>query len=870
VAEVEFFPFRYNPVARQLRRLTGGTLSVAFNRARSSRVRPARGRPAADAVRRGVALSVENFDQFAAEYSPPPSPQVDPASQPGYVIVTTSFIQSNSVELAAFVQSKQDKGFAVTLATEPTWGGGTGNAAAENLRAWLAAHYAALNAQYVLLIGNPDPTNGDVPMKSCRPRAADPGQDCPTDCYYAELTGNWDLDGDTKYGEYEHDCGPGGADRNYEVVVGRIPFYGVVSDLDGILRRILRYANTSPSNAVWRKRALLPMEALDGSTPMYQLGEEIKNAILIPAGGWAFHRLYDASYGLVPPPETIPCTRDNVTAAWNECDTGAAFWCTHGTESSAADVMDLAHAKALDERHPAFTFQCSCLNAHPESADNLAYALLKRGAVSAIGATRISWYFIGQTSFSGSPSAPGMTYEYAARLIQGAQSAGDALQALKTDVAPTLDITWVNYLTFNLYGCPSVGLQTFGPPGQPDRFAWNTVSSPQEAGIPFPVTLTALDYSGNVVADFTRQAELKGWTGWGPTDVGEDPYTWEYPMPTVYEDARTQVIYLAGELGGAATLSALALDVTTTPTETLNQWTIRMKHTSLSACPALPAWEGSGWTTIYQNNETIQSTGWVVFAFQTPFAYDGTNNLMVDFSFNNSSWGDSGVCRASAAPTDRSLCYETDSQYGDPLTWSGPTSPVPSASGMLPNIRLFSPAPLRTVRLAAPVTGCFTDGLWTGAVAVMAAASNVFLEARETSGNQGDSNPFSVGGDGDGDGMPDWWETAHTLNKTNPADAASDSDEDGLVNLHEYFCGTDPWIHTSCLRFAAVGREGSGCVVRFTTEAGRHYAVDWTEDLGSGVWAPLAINVEGTGGTVSVPDPGATGHPRRLYRVRLL
>ena len=46
--------------------------------------------------------------------------------------------------------------------------------------------------------------------------------------------------------------------------------------------------------------------------------------------------------------------------------------------------------------------------------------------------------------------------------------------------------------------------------------------------------------------------------------------------------------------------------------------------------------------------------------------------------------------------------------------------------------------------------------------------------------------------DSDGDGMPDTWETAHGLNPADPSDASGDSDSDGLSNLLEYQCGTDP------------------------------------------------------------------------------
>jgi hypothetical protein len=63
----------------------------------------------------------------------------------------------------------------------------------------------------VLLIGCPDPDNphdasdvvGDVPMKMCWPRVTDYSDfESATDHFFADLTGDWDLDGDGNYGEY--------------------------------------------------------------------------------------------------------------------------------------------------------------------------------------------------------------------------------------------------------------------------------------------------------------------------------------------------------------------------------------------------------------------------------------------------------------------------------------------------------------------------------------------------------------------------------------------------------------------------------------------------------------------------------------------
>ena len=270
-------------------------------------------------------------------------------------------------------------------------------------------------------------------------------------------------------------------------------------------------------------------------------------------------------------------------------------------------------------------------------------------------------------------------------------------------------------------------------------FQWSTIPSSAYQGVSFPVTVTATDAHGYTASSYNGTVGLGGYTA--PTTVtdGTGTYTSSLPLDTSYEQVRTQVIYEASELGGPGLITGLALNVGGIPGQTMNNFTIRLQPTTLSSYSTY-AWQGSGWTTAYQSNQTISSTGWTNFAFTTPFHYDGVSNLMVDFSFNDSSYSSYGYVYETSVTQTRELYYYTDGGYGDPLTWSGTSSPSPYTNSYIPNIRLSIAPPVAI----APTTATLTAGVWTGTVAALQTASGVYLRADDGVGQAGNSGSFNV------------------------------------------------------------------------------------------------------------------------------
>lgn len=276
-------------------------------------------------------------------------------------------------------------------------------------------------------------------------------------------------------------------------------------------------------------------------------------------------------------------------------------------------------------------------------------------------------------------------------------------------------------------------------------FHWDPIASPQQSGITIPVTIRSADRFGNPTAGFTGTASLSAFQQTSDRLIGTGTfYGNSYPLGMYgIRTSRMTMLLTSTEIGHSGTLRSLALDVTDIPAYALTNFTIRLKHTSRTDYATNPLWESSGWTLVYQKTTTLAEAGLTPFEFTTPFAYDGTSNLLVDFSFNNASTGYSyplARVNCSYCYPSRAIRYSTsDSSTDDPLGWDG-AAPAPGPDSYQPNVVLKFGSSTTLTPLA---TTAFADGIWSGSVSVLATDPNVVLTA--SSGTMfGRSNAFAV------------------------------------------------------------------------------------------------------------------------------
>ena len=156
----------------------------------------------------------------------------------------------------------------------------------------------------------------------------------------------------------------------------------------------------------------------------------------------------------------------------------------------------------------------------------------------------------------------------------------------------------------------------------------------------------------------------------GEMAIGNGTTTSTYlPSYSFYKHSYTQQIFTAAEMGGASNITSVSFDMANLSQQ--RHYTIYMMHTTESA---VNAWIPAANAQLVFNGDHVFQTGWNTFDFNTPFAYNGVDNLLLIVLDDNDSYvsGNSWYTHASTTNCARYI-------YTDSAPYS--ISTVPSSTG---------------------------------------------------------------------------------------------------------------------------------------------------------------------------------------------
>jgi hypothetical protein len=257
------------------------------------------------------------------------------------------------------------------------------------------------------------------------------------------------------------------------------------------------------------------------------------------------------------------------------------------------------------------------------------------------------------------------------------------------------------------FGCPSFPHTTCSNGANGDMFmnymdytddgCMNMFSAGQKA------RMKALFASGGARASLLTSAGCGGTTsttgasvavtvGTGTGTTGITPYG------SYYMDERTQFIITKSELIANGWISAnpylrsLAFHVVTADAQTLNSFTIKVSHTTASSYASNNFMSGT-FTTVYTGNITAVSNSWNTYNFTTAFNYNGTDNLLVELCWNNSSQTNNSPVYYTATSVHRTLYHRADLSSGGvcanttgTLTYNRPNIKFTFKNSSTPNV----------------------------------------------------------------------------------------------------------------------------------------------------------------------------------------
>jgi len=179
--------------------------------------------------------------------------------------------------------------------------------------------------------------------------------------------------------------------------------------------------------------------------------------------------------------------------------------------------------------------------------------------------------------------------------------------------------------------------------------------------------------------------------------IGSGNTSVSYPFYTYYHDSRTQMIYTSSEIGASGYIARIGFNVASAAPQVMNGFNVLMQHTTSST---ISGFVNTNWTTVYTGTYTVPGTGWQYIDLQTPFYYNGTQNLLIDVCFDNTSYTTSSNVYSTSAPN---MTWHYHYDGGSGCTLSGG-----SAQSTRPNICFYVNLLVGNNSISSQVPGTFS------------------------------------------------------------------------------------------------------------------------------------------------------------------
>jgi len=450
--KIQFTPFRYNPVRRSLEFIEGVQVDIDYTETNTELKRSLNKEAAASA------------DPFAA-------PHII-HEETGSLLIIGSEIMADVIE--PFLFWKNCLGLTTEfVTTQWIYANQDGIEKAEQIRNFLKIKYQE-GIQNVILIGHRDV----IPYPILYPNPADHAGtgEVATDFYFAQLTKDWDDDGDGYPGEFGDDH----VDVVPEIQVGRIP-WSDVETVRTILENSIAYEK---KQEFWKSNGLL-MGAISNFTNENNYGnffwktdgatlmELVKQNLLQNAT-----TLYEKE-GLNT--SAFHCdlalNQVNVKTEWNSGGYGCVSWWSHGSSKSATRkiwgsddgdnvpesaemtwtaILSTSSYPILETNRP-IVFANACDNGWPEKTC-LGRKLIQNACTGIVSSSRLTYAVLGWDDINDGGNAS-LTYFFWKKYFNEYATVGEALSQAKVQFYSQFNACWQNLhnvYTFNYFGDPTV------------------------------------------------------------------------------------------------------------------------------------------------------------------------------------------------------------------------------------------------------------------------------------------------------------------------------------------------------------------------------------------------------------------------------